>query len=72
MSAIDGLTSRIAEQERASQRIVAETGRALMELDQHFSGLAETGDQRAAAFVKSIGRARGELQQLSAGNGRTG
>ena len=63
--AIDGLTSRIAEQERASQRIVAETSRALMELDQHFSGLAETGDQRAAAFVKSIGRARGELQQLS-------
>jgi len=63
--ALDGLTSRIAEQERASQRIVAETGRALAELDQHFAGLAETGDQRAAAFAKSIGRARGELQQLS-------
>ena len=40
--AIDGLTSRIAEQERASQRIVAETSRALAELDQHFTGLAET------------------------------
>jgi hypothetical protein len=63
--AIDTLTSRIAEQERASQRIVAETGRALMELDQHFSGLAVTGDQRAAAFARSITRARGELQQLS-------
>ena len=63
--AIDTLTSRIAEQDRASQRIVAETGRALMELDQHFSGLAETGDQRAAAFARSITRARGELQQLS-------
>ena len=63
--ALDGLTSRIAEQERASQRIVAETGRALAELDQHFAGLAETGDQRAAAFARSIGRARGELQQLS-------
>jgi len=63
--ALDGLTSRIAEQERASQRIVAETARALAELDQHFAGLAETGDQRAAAFAKSIGRARSELQQLS-------
>ena len=63
--ALDGLTSRIAEQERASQRIVAETSRALAELDQHFAGLAETGDQRAASFAKSIGRARTELQQLS-------
>jgi len=63
--ALDGLTSRIAEQERASHRIVAETARALAELDQHFAGLAETGDQRAAAFAKSIGRARSELQQLS-------
>jgi archaellum component FlaC len=63
--ALDGLTSRIAEQERASHRIVAETARALAELDQHFAGLAETGDQRAAAFAKSIGRARTELQQLS-------
>ena len=64
-AALDGLTSRIAEQERASQRIVAETTRALAELDSHFAGLAETGDQRAAAFSKSIGRARSELLQLS-------
>jgi len=63
--ALDGLTSRIAEQERASHRIVAETARALAQLDQHFAGLAETGDQRAAAFAKSISRARTELQQLS-------
>ena len=63
--ALDGLTSRIAAQERASQRIVAETGRALAELDEHFTNLAEAGDQRAGAFAKSIGRARSELQQLS-------
>ena len=63
--AIDGLTARIAEQERASQRIVAQTSRALAELDQHFTSLAETGDQRASAFASSIGRARGELQQLA-------
>ncbi|WP_395623031.1 hypothetical protein [Sphingomonas daechungensis] len=63
--ALDGLTSRIAEQERASQRIVAETARALAELDQHFTSLAEAGDQRAGTFARSIGRARTELQQLS-------
>ncbi len=63
--ALDGLSSRIAEQERASQRIVAETARALAELDQHFTTLAETGDQKASAFAKSIGHARIELQQLS-------
>ena len=63
--AIDGLTARIAEQERSSRRIVAETSRALAELDRHFADLAEAGDQRAIAFTQSIGRARGELQQLS-------
>ena len=64
-AAMDGLTARIAEQERASQRIVAETGRALTELDEKFTALAEQGDQRAATFAQSIGRARSELQQLS-------
>lgn len=64
-SALEGLTSRIAEQERASQRIVADTGRALAELDEKFTALAEQGDQRAATFAQSIGRARTELQQLS-------
>jgi len=60
--ALDGLTARIAEQERSSQRIAAETQRALAELDQHFSALAEQGDARAAAFVQSVNRARSELQ----------
>ena len=64
-SAIDGLSARVAEQERSSQRIAAETGRALAELDQHFSALAEQGDLRAANFVQALGRARSELQQLS-------
>ena len=64
-SAIDGLTARIAEQERASQRIVADTGRALAELDQSFRTLAEQGDERAASFGQAISRARNELQQLS-------
>lgn len=62
--ALDALTSRLAEQERASQRITAETARALDELDRHFVALADQGDERAAAFVASIGRARSELQAL--------
>ena len=62
---LDGLTARIAEQERASQRIVADTGRALAELDERFTALTEQGDQRAGAFAQAIGRARTELQQLS-------
>ena len=64
-SALDGLAARVAEQERASQRIVAETGRALAELDQHFTSLAERGDERAASFAQSLSRARAELQQLA-------
>ncbi|MDQ3245544.1 MAG: hypothetical protein M3Q52_01380 [Pseudomonadota bacterium] len=60
-SSIDQLSARVAEQERASQRMVAEIGRALTELDQSFTGLAEQGDQRAATFLSAIGRARSEL-----------
>jgi len=67
--ALDGLTARIAEQERASQRIVAETGRALAELDEKFTALAEQGDLRAAAFAQSIGNARTQLEQLSTETG---
>jgi predicted nucleic acid-binding Zn-ribbon protein len=63
-AALDALSAKIAEQERASQRIVAETARALGELDQHFAALADTGDERAASFVEALGRARSELDQL--------
>ena len=63
--ALDGLSSRLAEQERASQRITAETIRALDELDEHFVRLAEQGDSRAKAFVASIVGARADLQALA-------
>ena len=63
-TALDSLSARVAEQERASQRIVAETARALGELDQHFAALADTGDERAASFVEALGRARSELDRL--------
>jgi DNA repair exonuclease SbcCD ATPase subunit len=64
-SALDGLSARVAEQERASQRIAAETARALSQLDQHFAALAEQGDARAAQFIQSLNRARSELHNLS-------
>jgi len=67
--ALDGLTARIAEQERASQRIVSETGRALAELDERFTALAAQGDQRAASFAQSIGHARTQLEHLSSETG---
>jgi len=63
--ALDGLSTRVAEQERASQRIAADTQRALAELDQHFASLAERGDASAAAFVESLGRARLELDRFA-------
>ncbi len=62
--ALDQLTSRLAEQERASQRITAETARALADLDQHFAALADQGDERASAFVRSVQAARAELDAM--------
>ena len=63
-NALETLSSRVAEQERASQRMVAEIERALAELDQRFSVLAEAGDERAARFVEALGRSRAELEAL--------
>jgi hypothetical protein len=63
-SALDSLTNRVAEQERASQRMVAEIDHALSELDQRFTALAEAGDERAGRFVEAIGRSRSELEAL--------
>ena len=61
---LDSLTNRVAEQERASQRMVAEIDRALGELDRRFTALAETGDERAGRFMEAIGRSRAELEAL--------
>ena len=61
---LDQLSARVAEQERSSQRMLADIGRALAELDEGFSGFAAQGDERAASLLSSLGRARSELQQL--------
>jgi hypothetical protein len=61
---IDLLSERVAEQERVSQRMVAELERALSELDGQLTAFAAQGDERSASLLASLGRARSELQQL--------
>jgi len=63
--ALDGLTSRIAEQERASQRLVANLDTGLAALDERFMDLARSGDERANHVQTALGRLRGELEALS-------
>jgi ABC-type transporter Mla subunit MlaD len=63
-SALDGLSTRIAEQERASQRLVAELDVGLAGLDERFLQLAQSGDHRATAMLGALGRLRGEMTSL--------
>ena len=63
-SALDGLSGRIAEQDRASQSLIAELDAGLAALDDRFVHLAKEGDQRAATMLASLGRVRGELTSL--------
>jgi chromosome segregation ATPase len=64
-AALDGLSARIAEQERASQGLIANVERSLAELDQRFVDLAAEGDYRAAGITSSIQRVRSELDGLA-------
>jgi archaellum component FlaC len=63
-SALEMLSTKVAEQERASQRMVAEIDRAFSELDQRFAALAESGDERAGRFLQALGQSRAELEAL--------
>ncbi len=64
-SSLDQLSSRIAEQERASQRLVTDLQSGLASLDQGFTDLARSGDERAGQVQAMLQRLRGELDQLS-------
>ncbi|HEX6071426.1 MAG TPA: hypothetical protein VFY95_00250 [Sphingomicrobium sp.] len=59
------LSGRVAEQDRASQRMIAEIDRGLALIDERFSQLASQGDERANHFLNSLGRARAELDTLA-------
>jgi hypothetical protein len=60
------LSNQVAEQERASQRMIAEIDRGLALIDQRFTELASNGDERANHFLDSLTRARTELDSLAA------
>jgi len=63
---LETLSSRVAEQERASQRMIAEIDRGLALIDQRFTELASNGDERANHFLQSLTRARTELDTIAA------
>jgi uncharacterized phage infection (PIP) family protein YhgE len=65
-TSLEGMAKRVAEQEQASQRMIAEIDRGLAMIDQRFTELASNGDERANHFLGSLTRARGELDTLAA------
>src|SRR5206468_9291122 len=65
-SSLGALSTRVAEQDRASQHMIAEIDRGLALIDQRFTELAANGDERANRFLESLTRARLELDTLAA------
>ena len=64
-ASLDGLSSRVAEQERVSQRMFAEIDRGLTLIGERFAELSAHGDDRANHFLGSLSRARTELDALA-------
>jgi DNA repair exonuclease SbcCD ATPase subunit len=65
-ASLEAMANRVAEQERASERMIAEIDRGLAMIDERFSQLAANGDERANRFLDSLTRARTELDAMSA------
>ena len=65
-SALDALAARIAEQDRLSQRMMADLDNGLAALDERFLDLARSGDERASRVQTSLSRLREELETMSA------
>jgi len=65
-ASLEGLSHRVAEQDRSSQRMIAEIDRGLALIDERFAELAAHGDERANRFLESLTRARSELDTLAA------
>lgn len=62
---LDGLTARIAEQDRASQRMMADLDSGLAALDERFLDLARSGDERAGHVQVALSRLRNELDAMA-------
>ena len=67
--ALDGLSARVAEQERTSQRMISEIDRGLALINERFVELAANGDERAEHFLTSLARARSQLDALAEQSG---
>ena len=63
--ALDGLAAKVAEQERASQRMLADVDMALSGLTERFGELAGYGNDKATAILGAIAKARNELENLA-------
>jgi hypothetical protein len=68
-ASLDQLSARIAEQERASQRLIADIDNGLAGLDGRFALLAEQGDERAGRLVGHVTRLRAEIESLGEDSG---
>jgi hypothetical protein len=66
---LDSLTARLAEQERTSQRMIADIGMGVAALDERFAQLAADGDHRATSMTNAISRLRTDLEGLSQASG---
>ena len=66
---LDSLTARLAEQERASQRMIADIGMGVATLDERFAQMAADGDTRATSVTNALNRMRTELESLSQQSG---
>ena len=64
-NSLDALSRRVAEQDHASQQMIAEIARGLAMLDERFAALADSGDERANRFIELLNRARTELDTLA-------
>src|SRR6185437_14896174 len=65
-NSLEGLSTRVAEQDRASQKMIAEIERGLALIDERCTELAANGDERATHFLESLTRARADLDTLAA------
>ena len=68
-NSLDTLTARLAEQERVSQRMIADIGMGVATLDERFAQLATDGDHRAVSIINALNRMRGELEAMSEQSG---
>ena len=66
---LDGLSARIADQERASQRLVSELDLGLAALDEKFGAFAADGDEHSARIGATLAGLRSEISALGADTG---